>query len=200
MKKFGIFLEFEIKENNIINKIKSFLYRRIVEKSYYFSEKPHLTIYTFNTHAPISVISGIFKKSFNKLTLKKINYLRFKTFKNDLYTGLDTFVLLIKKEKKLLNFQRKIYNYFKKYFYLDSNDVYLFKKNKKILLNYKKYCFPYYGKIWLPHITIGSLNYIKNKNIILNLNDANIPKNFRIYSITLNLILKSGTKTILTCN
>ena len=199
MKKFGIFLEFKIKENNLINKIKSLFLSRISGKSYYLLEKPHLTIYTFNTFSSISVISDIFRKSFKKLTFKKINYSKFKIFKNDLFTRSDTFVLLIKKEPKLLKLQRKIYYYFKKHFYFERKDINLFKKNKGITLNYKKYCFPYYGKIWLPHITIGSFNYIKNKDHILNLQDTNIQKNFEIHSITLNLISKTRTIKILAC-
>jgi hypothetical protein len=199
MKKFGIFLEFEKKENNLINKIKSSVLLKIVGKHYYFLEKPHLTIYTFATNASISVISGIFRKSFHKLNFKKISYLRFKTFKNDLFTGSDTFVLLIKKEIKLLKLQKKIRDNFCDYFCFETKNINLFKRNKKILLNYKKYYFPYYGMIWLPHITIGSFSYTKNKNDIRNLYDLNIPKNLKISSITLNLISKFKTKKILTC-
>jgi hypothetical protein len=197
MKKFGIFLEFETSENNLINRIKSSVLIKILGQNDYFLEKPHLTIYTFTTNFPTTVISDIFKKLFNKLNIKKISYLRFKIFKNDLLTGKDTLVLLIKKEIKLLKLQKKIYNNFNNYFYFDNKNTNIL--SKIMLLNYKKFCFSYYGRIWLPHITIGSFNYNKNKNKILDLLDIDIPKNFKVSSITLNLISKLKTKKISTC-
>jgi len=197
MKKFGIFLEFRKKENNLINKIKSLFFHKIIGKKFFFLEKPHLTLYTFTTNASTSVVKDIFRKLFHRSNIKRISYLRFNTFKNDLFTGLDTSVLLIKKEIKLVKLQKKIYDNFSDYFYYEYKNFNLFKKNKIILLNYKKYCFPYYGMIWIPHITIGSFDYTKNN--ISNLYNLNIPKNFKISSITLNLISNLKAKKILTC-
>ena len=197
MKKFGIFLEFRKKENNLINKIKSLFFQKIIGKKIFFLEKPHLTLYTFTTNASTSVVKDIFRKLFHRSNIKRISYLRFNTFKNDLFTGLDTSVLLIKKEIKLVKLQKKIYDNFSNYFYYEYKNFNLFKKNKIILLNYKKYCFPYYGMIWIPHITIGSFDYTKNN--ISNLYNLNIPKNFKISSITLNLISNLKAKKILTC-
>ena len=80
-------------------------------------------------------------------------------FYDDELTGGDTMCLLINKNNKLFQIQKKITENLKFFIKKNSNSNRKF-TNKTLSTSVKKYGYPFVGKHWLPHFTIGS---IKNK-------------------------------------
>lgn len=116
----------------------------------YIDDIPHLTIYKvkINKNNIKKIIKDEFK--FNKFF---INSDKFNVFKNDPVTKGNSFYLNIKKNKQLVSVQSAIIKILKKF---KVNNKIIF-KNKKLNQNYKKFGFPFVGKIWKPHISIGSV-------------------------------------------
>lgn len=163
----------------------------------YFDHKPHLTVITFETTSNLRVI----KKLFNEFDLKKetikIKSISIDFFDNDPITNLDTLIIRVDKSKKLVNLQSQLFDNIISKISLKNSRNNIF---SSVLLNknLKNFGFPFFGKIWLPHFTIGSFKKDKNKNLrFKTLKSTNI----QIKKISLNKIFNNGNyETLLSKN
>ena len=153
----GIFIEPNKELKTYINKWKKKINKNFI-RSKLTSHPPHSTIY----YADLVKDKDILKVL--ETTLKTINSFKIsinKTliFYDDKLTGGDTMCLLINKNDKLFQIQKKIAENLKFFIKKNSNGNRKF-TNKALSASVKKYGYPFVGKHWLPHFTIGS---IKNK-------------------------------------
>ncbi len=153
--KIGIFIEPTKPKFNYLIKWK----KRIKEtfgNQKYLSHPIHTTIAVFDIKKTIKKDFFISLKKEMKLYRRfKINIIKPSIFYNDPLTNGDTLFFKIKKNKKIILFQKKILSHFKK---IDKNILRrLVFKNKKYQTNYKKFGFPFVGMDWIPHFTIASI-------------------------------------------
>ena len=187
--KYGIFLSLEKLDEKPIKNLKKKLLNKVIGKKTYFDHQIHLTLYCFNSKSNLNIIK---KKFLNEINIKNQLNISVKTkkiFYNDPLTKLDTLVLETYKSKQLIGIQKKVFQTFKKF--ISKNPE---KKlpNKTLNYNVSKYGYPFFGKIWIPHITLGSLDLKKNMDILEIFKSQNIRKKITIRKVTLNKILKDG--------
>ena len=136
-------------------------YKNLETRNNFFYHPPHLTIYLFNSSSSENKIISKFKKiRFKKIT---IDYDNWKTFDNDQNSGKDTVVLAFQLNTEIKKLQEAIaqsLNNLKtsKIEYKNEWEG-LFKKS------YLKWGYPFVGKHWIPHFTIGSFSK-KNKSYL----------------------------------
>jgi 2'-5' RNA ligase len=187
--KIGIFIEPPKKKSNFLNN-----WKKIIKKNFgkqkYLTHPLHSTIATFKLEKKISNNFYISLKNEMKLFSKfKINITKPNIFYDDALTGGDTLFFEIKKNSKLILFQKKILKHFHQIDQNISKDDFF--KNKKFQSNYKNFGFPFVGRDWIPHFTIASVNSnFKEKNKIFknflsekNFNKIMDIKNFSIWEI-----------------
>lgn len=187
--KIGIFIEPPKDKSYFLNN-----WKKIIKKNFgkqkYLSHPLHSTIAVFKIKNKINKNFYLSFKNEMKLFKRfKISITKPDIFYNDVLTGGDTLYFGIKKNLKLIYFQKKILKHFKK---IDGNIIRNeFFKNKKFQLNYKNFGFPFVGKDWIPHFTIGSIkSRSKKKDLIFknfllekNFNKDIDVKNFSIWEI-----------------
>lgn len=119
----------------------------------YLDHPPHITIANFfaiNEQKIIEKLSECCKKSKQNINLE-INEIS--EFLNDPITHKFTPYLSIKYNKRLETFQQLIINQIRSQ--IKSKFITDF-ENNLYNLNIKKYKYPFVGKDWMPHVTIGS--------------------------------------------
>ena len=153
--KIGIFIEPTKPDFNYLNKWKKKI-KGIFGNQKYLSHPIHTTIAVFDIKKTIKKDFFISLKKEMKLYRGfKINITKPSIFYNDPLTNGDTLFFKIKKNTKIILFQKKILSHFKK---IDKNILRkLFFKNRKYQINYKKFGFPFVGRDWVPHFTIASI-------------------------------------------
>ena len=119
-------------------------------------------MYCFNTNSRLKTIKKTFLNEINKKNKIEIYIRSKKVFYNDPLVKLDTLVYEINKSKELIKIQKKIFETFKKFISKNKNEEF---SNKLLNFNMNKYGYPFYGKIWIPHITLGSLELKKQRNL-----------------------------------
>ena len=153
--KIGIFIEPNKPKFNYLDKWKKKI-KKIFGKQKYLSHPVHLTIAVFDIKKTIG--SDFFLSLKNKMEQHNrftIYVTKPSIFYNDPLTNGDTLFFKIKKNHKIILFQKKILSHFKK---IEKNlSKNLIFKNKKYHSNYKKYGFPFVGNDWIPHFTIASI-------------------------------------------
>lgn len=134
-----------LKINNLKSKFKKKF--KYIE---YINDIPHLTICK----------TKIYEKNIKKIIKDEIYFdkffivsNKFNVFKNDPITKGNSFYLNIKKNKNLVNLQRNVVKVLSKFRTIEKMDF----KNKILNNNFKNFGFPFVGKIWKPHISIGSV-------------------------------------------
>tara|TARA_B100000963_G_scaffold361948_1_gene401152 strand:+ start:6898 stop:7500 length:603 start_codon:yes stop_codon:yes gene_type:complete len=164
MHKIAAFIEFDKKiEDKIL------FQKKIIKKKYgkqiYLNHPVHLTLFTLN----IKKISELKKVYVNKDYRQRkpilIRVTKGDVFFNDPITNGHTIFYHIQKNDKLNKIQikhlRKI-----------NNKIEISKKENYFKIpilnsNYEKFGFPFWGKIWIPHVTIASIRGVKkNDNYI----------------------------------
>ena len=134
-------------------------------------------------------------KSFTKF---RINITKPNIFYNDALTGGDTLFFGIKRNPKLILFQKKILKHFHQ---IDKNiSKNEFFKNRKFQSNYINFGFPFVGRDWIPHFTIASvISNSEEKNIIFKnfLSEKSFNKNMDVKSFSIWEIDKDKHKKIL---
>ena len=187
--KIGIFIEPPKNKSYFLNN-----WKKIIKKNFgkqkYLSHPLHSTIAVFKIKNKINKNFYLSVKNEMKLFNRfKISIAKPDIFYNDALTGGDTLYFGIKKNLKLIYFQKKILKHFKQ---IDSNiSRNEFFKNKKFQSNYKNFGFPFVGKDWIPHFTIASIkSRSKKKDLIFknfllekNFNKDIDVKNFSIWEI-----------------
>lgn len=173
--KIGIFIEPPKKKFAYLSKWKKTIKKKFGNQKY-LSHPLHITVAVFDIKKKIKKDFYLtLKKEMSLYNKFKIHVTKTSIFYNDPLTDGDTLFFNIKKNKKIIVFQRKILNHFNK---IDKN---IFRnivfKNKKYQSNYEKFGFPFVGKDWIPHFTIASINS-KLKNIKEIYKDFLLEKNF----------------------
>ena len=184
-KKFAIFADLKIESYHYIKSLKNTLKNKISGKKLFFNHKPHITLYTFYSNCRKDQLIEIFIKKKPQLNKNSIKIKKINLFEKDIQTGLDTLHFEIEK-KFLLKYQKSFYSIFKSYISHNLN-VY----DKKFIHfndfreNIKLYGFPFFGKTWIPHITLGSYLINENSSILKNIKikkNINLSK-FSFYEI-----------------
>ena len=187
--KYGIFLNLQNKDEITVDKLKKKFLKRIYGKHSYFDHKTHLTLFCFKSKNTIKEITSIFLDKIKDDHVKSITVKSKKIFYNDPLTKLDTLVLEINKTKKLIKLQNDIFDTFKENIIKDTEK----KLNNQILsYNLKSYGYPFFGKIWIPHITLGSLKLNINQKNLSFFKTLSFSKTLSIKKISLNIIYKNG--------
>ena len=173
--KIGIFIEPPNRKFAYLSKWKKIIKKKFGNQKY-LSHPLHTTIAVFDLKKKIKKDFYLaLKKEMSLYSKFKIYVTKPSIFYNDPLTGGDTLFFKIKKNQKIIIFQRKILNHFNKI----DKDIFrnVFFKKKKFHLNYKKFGFPFVGKDWIPHFTIASINSrLKKKREIYK--DFLLEKNF----------------------
>ena len=152
MIKFGIFIIPQLFLKKRIISLKKKV-KKIFGKQTYLNHLPHCTLDVFNTSKKnINLLKKIKKISVNY----KKNIILDKTdiFYKDPITNKNTYIIKVKKNKFLINLQKKILNNFTKYSLKNNNKF----NNKKMTDNYKKFGYPFINSNWRPHFTIASIS------------------------------------------
>ena len=196
--KIGIFIEPPKNRSNFLNN-----WKKIINKNFgkqkYLTHPLHTTIAVFKLKKKINNNFYLSLKNEMKLFDKfSINISKPGIFYNDALTGGDTLFFGIKKNTKLILFQKLILRHFHQ---IDSNlsrDE-LF-KNKKFQSNYKNFGLPFVGSDWIPHFTIASVKSNSNeKNKIFKnfLSEKIFNKNIDVKNFSIWKINKDKHKKIL---
>jgi len=163
--KIGIFIEPQKNKSNFL-----YNWKKIIKKNFgkqkYLTHPLHTTIAVFKLKTKINDNFYLSLKNEMKLFAKfRIIITKPNIFYNDALTGGDTLFFGIKKDPKLILFQKKILKNFRQIDNKISRDDFF--KNKKFQSNYKNFGFPFVGKDWIPHFTIASVKTnSKDKNQI----------------------------------
>ena len=161
--KIGIFVEPPKNRSNFL-----YHWKRLIKKNFgnqkYLTHPLHTTIAVFKLKKRIKNDFYLSLKNEMKLFTKfKISITKSNIFYNDELTGGDTLFFSIKKDPKLIRFQKKILKHFNQ---IDQNicrDDFF--KNKNFQSNYKKFGFPFVGQDWIPHFTIASVKSSFKKKV-----------------------------------
>jgi 2'-5' RNA ligase len=150
----GIFIEPNKELKAYINKWKKKINKKFI-KSKLTSHPPHSTIYYANLIKDKNILKVL------EATLKTVNSFKISVnktliFYDDALTGGDTMCLLVNKNDKLFQIQKKIAENLKFFIKKNSNSNLKF-TNKALSTSVKKYGYPFVGKHWLPHFTISSI-------------------------------------------
>tara|TARA_B100001250_G_C19442670_1_gene632470 strand:- start:73 stop:681 length:609 start_codon:yes stop_codon:yes gene_type:complete len=187
--KIGIFIEPQKNKSNFL-----YNWKKIIKKNFgkqkYLTHPLHTTIAVFKLKTKINDNFYLSLKKEMKLFAKfRISITKPNIFYNDALTGGDTLFFGIKKNPKLILFQKKILKHFCQIDNKISRDDFF--RNKKFQFNYKNFGFPFIGKDWIPHFTIASVktnskkknqifkNFLAEKNFKMNMN----VKNFSVWEI-----------------
>ena len=141
----------ELKNN--IESIKSYFSYRS-QKNKYLSHLAHMSIYVFDIHpTKLTEILQEFENLQKKLLSQRSQITNWRVFENDILTSLNTLCLEIELTNDLNQLQENVVKTLSKF---NINEIKnSFKGDFK--LSYEKYGYPFVGKHWVPHFTIGSL-------------------------------------------
>jgi len=172
---FAVFIEPDYILKKFIKVLKKKIYTNY-NNSFFLNHPPHSTIFYSdlkNNKLALSNILKIFKRKMNIKIICKV----YSSFTDTPIKGQSTLFIKIKKNKELsklqLDLANNLSNYVKKeYLIINKN------KFKQIYLKsrFLKYGFPYVGRHWIPHFTIGSIrnkdqglkkNFLKNNKIFI---------------------------------
>lgn len=151
--KIAIVIKLDKKSEKKIKNLKNF-FKEKHSKCLYVDDFPHITLLTAKVKLNLNELCKI-DLNINSKPIK-IDISKPKTFSEDLLTGGKTFFFRVEKNKKLLDLQVNISNFFRKYLQkIEINEI--FKKSSKEYKSLKRYGFPYVGKHWIPHVSICSV-------------------------------------------
>ena len=157
----GIFIEPNKDLKKYIDKWKKKIDKKFI-RTKLTSHPAHSTIYYANLKKDKDVLKTL------ETILKTVNSFEISVnktliFYDDALTGGDTMCLLVNKNNKLFQIQKKIAENLKSFIKKNSNSNRKF-TNKTLSTSVKKYGYPFVGKHWLPHFTIGSIKDKRNSS------------------------------------
>ena len=181
MIKLGVFYCVDGILKNDVQSIKSF-FKTKSKESKYLNHLVHSTLYVFEIES--EKINDVIEK-FQSLqevlspVFSEIN--KWRVFENDVLTNLNTLCLDIELSNDLFNLQMNVVNAFL--------GIHLKKPNTDFegLLkeSYNQFGYPFVGKHWIPHITIGSLDIEKKKLTEFSEEMINFPRAIKINNLGL---------------
>lgn len=160
MHKIAAFIEFDKKIKDKILSQKKIIKKKFGKQTY-LDHPVHLTLFTLHVKR-ISELKRIYINKDNKCSKSiLIKVTKGDVFFNDPITNGHTIFYHIKKNKKINEIQVKhLRKINKKIQILKKGNIF---RTPVLNSNYKKFGFPFWGKIWIPHITVASIENI-NKN------------------------------------
>lgn len=191
MNKIGAFIMFDKLIEKKIKNIKKLLKSNLGDQEY-LDHPIHCTLFTLNVENWLNIKKKLQNFKFNYL---KCETSKFNIFENDPITGGRTLHIEICKNKELTNLQNNIINLIKDERVLDIN----FYKNLKtnyLKQKYIQYGYPFFGKMWIPHITIASCDIDKNNNFLNNYKNKRIHLSQDIKYIDFYLLDEGGHEKI----
>lgn len=191
--KIAVLIKLDKKTNKKINNLK-FFFKREQKKCLYINDFPHITLLSARIKLNLNQLR---QTSFNiKYKPIKVNILKPQVFHDDQLTGGKTFIFNVKKNKKLLDLQLSVSNFFKKYLSkIKTNNTFLSKSKEYKSL--KTYGFPYVGKHWIPHVTICSvLDKNINEKVYKKFATSKINSVFFIDNCFLCIVKKNSLKVV----
>ena len=181
MIKLGVFYCIDGDLKKKVESIKSF-FKTKSNESKYLNHIVHSTLYVFEIES--EKINDVIEK-FQSLqevlspVFSEIN--KWRVFENDVLTNLNTLCLDIELSNDLFNLQMNVVNAFL--------GIHLKKPNTDFegLLkeSYNQFGYPFVGKHWIPHITIGSLDIEKKKLTEFSEEMINFPRAIKINNLGL---------------
>ncbi|MAJ65686.1 MAG: hypothetical protein CMI76_00105 [Candidatus Pelagibacter sp.] len=157
----GIFIEPNKELKAYINKWKKKINKKFI-KSKLTSHPPHSTIYYANLIKDEDILK-VLEATLKTVKSFKIYVNKTLVFYDDALTAGDTMCLLVNKNNKLFQIQKKIVENLKFFIKKNSNSNRKF-TNKALSTSVKKYGYPFVGKHWMPHFTISSIINKRNTN------------------------------------
>ena len=159
MSKYGIFLMCNDEITKKINDFKKHFLSLNVNNNY-LNHPVHISLYVFESNSIdedklIESFQGI-EKTINNINLKLTDWI---LFENDILTGLNTICIRIKKVESIEFIQDQVIQSFKSFAIKAKNN----KLENEYAKSQEKYGYPFVGKHWIPHITIGSVDLTKSK-------------------------------------
>jgi len=131
-------------------------------KSKYLDHFAHITFYVFETASSnLESLIDSFSEIKQDLCSFEISLSGLNVFEDDILTGLNTLYYEVEKSNILNQLQFKIVESL--YRYVEINKINNFKGN--FHQSYHKWGYPFVGDVWIPHITIGSMDIPKTKLI-----------------------------------
>lgn len=188
MIKLGVFYCPENNLKNEIESVKSFFTAKS-QINQYLDHLAHMTVYVFDIH-PTKLPETIqkFENLQNILLPLSSEITNWKVFENDLLTNLNTLCLEIELTADLFQLQTNVVN-----------DLQEFHTNKikktfdgVFKVSNDKYGYPFVGKHWIPHFTIGSMEIEVNKIIEFSTALFHFSKPFTINNLSLFKIEKDS--------
>jgi 2'-5' RNA ligase len=172
---FAVFIEPDYRLKKFIKVLKKKIYTNY-NNSFFLNHPPHSTIFYSdlkNNKLALSNILKIFKRKMNIKIICKV----YSSFTDTPIKGQSTLFIKIKKNKELsklqLDLANNLSNYVKKDYLIKNKNKF---KQKYLKSSFLKYGFPYVGRHWIPHFTIGSIrnkdqglkkNFLKNNKIFI---------------------------------
>jgi 2'-5' RNA ligase len=172
---FAVFIEPDYRLKKFIKVLKKKIYTNY-NNSFFLNHPPHSTIFYSdlkNNKLALSNILKIFKRKMNIKIICKV----YSSFTDTPIKGQSTLFIKIKKNKELsklqLDLANNLSNYVKKEYLIKNKNKF---KQKYLKSSFLKYGFPYVGRHWIPHFTIGSIrnkdqglkkNFLKNNKIFI---------------------------------
>ena len=147
---------------NFKNKIK----KMSLTNATYCSHPPHLTltnIQVLNLPLALDKVS----KGLGEMKSFHINISTRGVFWNDPATGYNTLYFKVDHCEELFLLQKKISSILLPIINKKSPPKYV-KENSLLLNSYLKYGFPFIGDHWIPHFSIASISYSRNKSFFKN--------------------------------
>ena len=159
MSKYGIFLMCNDEITKKINDFKKHFLSLNVNNNY-LNHPVHISLYVFESNSIdedklIESFQGI-EKTINNINLELTDWI---LFENDILTGLNTICIRIKKVESIEFIQDQVIQSFKSFAIKAKNN----KLENEYAKSQEKYGYPFVGKHWIPHITIGSVDLTKSK-------------------------------------
>ena len=159
MIKLGVFYCVENNLEKDVNSLKSF-FKSKSNNHKYLNHLAHSTIYVFDIDSKKLNNVILEFENLQKTLSSSSSYIdKWKIFENDKLTGLNTLSLEIELTDQLKVLQMNVVKCLCKY---HSQNIKI-NFDGDLLESYNKYGYPYVGKNWIPHITIGSLEISPKK-------------------------------------
>jgi hypothetical protein len=185
MIKLGVFYNCDIELENKIQIIK-LLFKEKSKKNKYIDHPVHLSFYVFEAESKnLKKILDEFKKIKKNLNPCSNSITNWKVFENDILTKLNTLCLEMELLNNIQSVQIKIVDTLSK-FHVKNNSKMNF--SGEFLKSYNLFGYPFVGKHWIPHITIGSLDMSLNEIDIQLDKLFSFPKLITINNLNLYLI------------
>ena len=164
MNEVGIFLDLKNELENEINFWKE-KFRKTFGYQLFIDHPPHITLHNFFTDNLDQILSELIHDKLDNLYPLKSHILKTSYFPEDSKTHTTNLHYLVHKDNKLSDLQRNIVNKLAPFVNSKFSNKF---DNEELNTNNRIYKYPYVGDMWIPHISICSLDKLKFENEVIN--------------------------------